>query len=132
VTHRHQGTGGSGDHGEVLPAGFGGDGVLDGIQDSTAMMMAKRHPWFRPAAVSQCGWRLDRGHAVQGSEEYDEHGWIWEMRFIPEIQEDEVEPVARSDGSRCTGASAIACQSLVWRTVRPGRDCYQHSSARWR
>jgi hypothetical protein len=66
---------------------------------------------------------------MQGSEEYDEQGRIWETRFIPEIQEDEAEPVARSDGSRCTGASAIARQSLVWRTVRSGRGCYRRSGA---
>jgi hypothetical protein len=113
VTRRRRGTGGSGDHGEVLSAGFSGDGVLDGVQESTSMTMAKRRPWLRPAAVSRCGWRLDRGLAMQGSEEYDEQGRIWETRFIPEIQEDKAEPVARSDGSRCTGASAIARRSLV-------------------
>jgi hypothetical protein len=52
MTHRRRGTGSSGDHGEVLPVGFGGDGVLDGVQESTAMTMAKRRPWFCPAAVS--------------------------------------------------------------------------------
>jgi hypothetical protein len=32
VAHRRRGSGGFGDHGEVLPADFGGDGVLDGDQ----------------------------------------------------------------------------------------------------
>jgi hypothetical protein len=49
-----------------------------------------------------------------------------------EIQEDEVELVAISDGSRCTGASAIARRSPVWQTVRSGRGCYRRSGARLR
>jgi hypothetical protein len=50
---------------------------------------------------------------VQSTEECDEKGQIWETRFIPDIQEDEVEPVVRSDGSRCSGPSAIARRSFV-------------------
>jgi hypothetical protein len=52
---------------------------------------------------------------MQSTEECDEKGQIWETRFIPDIQEDEAEPVARSDGSRCSGPSAIAHRSFVWR-----------------
>jgi hypothetical protein len=46
-----------------------------------------------------------------------------------EIQEDEAELVANSDGSRCTGASAIGHRSPVWRIVRYGRGCYRRSGA---
>jgi hypothetical protein len=62
-------------------------------------------------------------------EECDKQGRIWEMRLIPEIQEDEVELVARSDGSRHTGPSAIARRSLVWWTVRSGRGYYRRFGA---
>jgi hypothetical protein len=49
-----------------------------------------------------------------------------------EIQEDEAELVANSDGSRCKGASAISRRSPVYRTVRSGRGCYQRSGAQLR
>jgi hypothetical protein len=38
-----------------------------------------------------------------------------------EFQEGEAELVARSNGSRCSGPSAIVRQSFVWRTARSGR-----------
>jgi hypothetical protein len=60
----------------VLLAGFGDNGVLDDDQESTARSMAKRRPWFCPVTVSGGDWKLDRGHAVQGSEESDEQGQI--------------------------------------------------------
>jgi hypothetical protein len=77
--------------------------------------------------VAKGDWKLGQGHVMQGTAECDEQKWIWEMRLISEIQEDEVELVARSDWSRCTEPLAIAHRSLVWRTVRSGRG-YSHRS----
>jgi hypothetical protein len=52
---------------------------------------------------------------VQSTEDCDEQRRIWEKRFILKLQEDGAELVARSDGSRCSGPSAIARRSFVWR-----------------
>jgi hypothetical protein len=44
-------------------------------------------------------------------EDHDEQRRIWEKRFLPKLQEDEAELVARFAGTGCSGASGIPRRS---------------------
>jgi hypothetical protein len=46
------------------------------IQLVVTKMLAKRRPRSCPITASRCDWKLDRGHAVESSEENNEQGQI--------------------------------------------------------
>jgi hypothetical protein len=56
---------------------------------------------------------------VQSAEDFDEQGWIWETRVIPDDQEVKAMPMASFDGSRSCGAPAIARRKFIWRQRDP-------------
>jgi hypothetical protein len=104
---------------------LGGDGVRDSVQLEQAKTMVRLrssgasynedevHLKFRPWPC-----RAERGGKSDGQ------GWIWETRFIPKIQEDRAELVARFAKTRCTGAMGIPRRSSVERRQDPDVDAF--------
>jgi hypothetical protein len=48
----------------------------DNVQLVVTKMLAKRCPRSCPIPASRCDWKLDRGRAMESSEENDEQGQI--------------------------------------------------------
>jgi hypothetical protein len=48
----------------------------DDVQLVVTKTLAKRRPRSSPITASRCDWKLDRGRAMESSEENDEQGQI--------------------------------------------------------
>jgi hypothetical protein len=102
---------------------FGGDGVLDEVQECTAMMMVcgvgdlascnDERRWLEVSSASAT-CRASMGFGVaEGSGRWGSY---------QELQEVKAELVAKFECSRKSGSAGIPCRSYVWRLRDPVED----------